>query len=707
MAQKKERTNCFVKSNQLRKSEKVVRVPLTGWAVDSQKEDYGITQWCEWSSNRRKSKITGRKFESEDNYCEIFRNCFREKCSSIDNYLVFQRESLIERFQENCQFSGSHIDTSEIKPTADEEKDRDTRSVKSKDEPKSPRRLCKSANSSSHSRTGTPGQNGVTADDTLSVPPRSHSVTDIQSDTHADVEKVLENKPKVSKLAPLAVQKYIQKEDAMPDEGEDENDEGYGSKISSNETEVDVADSSGQQGQHGQHGQQGQHGHHGQHTGSVIKQEDGGKVYQNESTFKWIRENDNSRIVKLSYSQKDKSIYSESNDNDARNVNLTGETNTQQGGRCIRGIMAASLSHLSPGTMHFHHLRDPNKMAYLNHVDSPRWGYENNSNGQFLPNREQKVTDNTPEIKPTAIVLRKVTIQNCNGNEQENTTPDVKNDESLRDTMSSRERTRFSLHRTSPQLIVDSTKLPRNVSIPSSRHYTYYTDSANNSFVTHLENPKTPMSGVIGDCDETLSQLYITDRSTPGYFPIGDLLPAVERNIRQRSDNLLHKSASAGSFSYSAKDSKQSLMDSRSISDNDTTMITKQDVEIIHASYIAPHGPPAFRPLYARSPLQRAREIATRRLHGHVTQQPDGSSTIRVSSPRFGYRHDTRPILRQDTVDQMDSAGRKSEVKLALLGSVSKLQHRSYSARSTTSRRNRQRPIQRERVIGLYPDLSN
>ena len=570
--------------------------------------------------------VASRRFENEENDCEIFRNCFREKCTSIDNYSVFQRESLDGRFQENCQFFGSHIDTSGAKSSGDDEKDIDAVSVKSKEEQKSPTRLCKSANSSNHSRTVTPGQNGVPTDDNVSIPARSQSAVDIHSDTHVEVEKVTEHKQKVNQLATIAVHKYIQKEDTVADEVEDENDEGYGSKISSNETEVDAGDSSGQpgvrhcrlhsiqycgqnivqhSGQHNlqhsvhhkiQHGRQSNIQHSGQNNiqlngqqrqHSVIKQEKGDKVCQTENTFKWIRENDHSRIVKLSYSQKDKSIYSDSNDNDAKNLSITTENNTHLGGRCIKGIMAASLSHLSPGTMHFHHLRDPNKTAYLNHVDSPRWGYENNSNGQFLPNKEQKVTDNNPEIKPTAIVLRKVSIQNCNKNDQDNGSQDGRNDDSVRDSMCSRERTKFSLHRTSPQLIVDSTNLPRNVSIPSSRHYTYYTDSANTSFVAHLENSKTPMTNGLSDRDENVSHLYITDRSTPAYFPIGDLLPAVERNIRQRSDNFLHKSSSSSSFTYSARDTKQSLLESRSLVEGDAATVTKQDVDVIHASYMA------------------------------------------------------------------------------------------------------------------------
>ncbi|XP_046548207.1 uncharacterized protein LOC124258159 isoform X1 [Haliotis rubra] len=499
------------------------------------------------------------------------------------------------------------------------------------------RRVCKSAIPTHQSNVLTSEEKEeLAAVDNISLPARGCS-SDGQSQSTTNAADLAESKTKVKKLMGLA-QKYMTKDDKARDEGEDFNDEGYDSKIS-NEAE-------------------GVEEWKNMEEVLLAREKSLGETYGEEegpnqmNTFQWVRDPGGmspGRIVKLSYAQREKTFYSLNGD---KFESLCRTLSKQNTGNNFRGIMAASLSNLSPSSLNMRHFREAGNLHLLNYgvAGTPRWGYENNSRGNFLP------AQGDGDSKP--MILRKVTIQDANcegsGGGDTNSSPETQTAETPElkrtDTTLNRERSKVQVNHTSPQLTIDSTKINRNVSIPSPQQY------------RHISSRVSARRGDLRTPKYDPRDYILTDNASSSHIPIGDLLPAVEKSIQQTHSQRGRRCP--------ADDASQAYP---SLSEEERAILIKRDVAALAATYDPPHGPPAFRPLQTRSPLQRAKEISNKRLHGHVTQNPDGTETVRVASPRYQTRMPHRRI---------GSSTGKLRVKLALFGSVTKLQDRM-SARSS------------------------
>ncbi|GFN94090.1 hypothetical protein PoB_002059600 [Plakobranchus ocellatus] len=164
-----------------------------------------------------------------------------------------------------------------------------------------------------------------------------------------------------------------------------------------------------------------------------------------------------------------------------------------------------------------------------------------------------------------------------------------------------------------------------------------------------------------------------SERLSTTCFPVADLLPAVEKSLRKRGrrglsrnqQQLLYRSQTtlldgslwkqsdqAVSTSYPDNLNYSSSLGNAGMATSDATM----EVDIMRSprlqfqpgesilrtaggmSLLVHHksvGPPGFRPHNSLSPLQRAKDIVNRRLHGHITHLPDGAETVQVTSPQY------------------------------------------------------------------------
>ncbi|XP_046374818.2 uncharacterized protein LOC124147974 isoform X3 [Haliotis rufescens] len=583
---------------------------FNAWEAPLPDDDMGLVSWMKFNDYPEMKPASD---DDEDDVSRIRQNGF-PLCPSIEDARVFERQSLHDRFKtSSCQYTGN--DNNEKKAPSPPQPQitvppKTTENVvpKQKINVESVKRACKSAIPTHQSPVLTSEEKeALIADDNMSLPARSCTSVD-QSQTTSNAVDLAESKTKVRKLMGLA-QKYMSKNDKACDEGEDFNDEGYDSKIS-NETEgveelknieeVLLARE--------------------KYLAETFEEEEGPHQL---NSFQWVRDPGGmspGRIVKLSYAQRDKTFYSLNGD---KFESLCRTLSKQNTGNNFRGIMAASLSNLSPSSLNMRHFRDSGNLQLLNCgvPATPRWGYENNSRGKFLP------TQGDGDSKP--MILRKVTIQDANGEGcgagDSNSSPETQTAETPEfkrtETTLYRERSKVQVNHTSPQLTIDSTKINRNVSIPSPQQY------------RNISNKVAARRGDLRTPKYDPRDYILTDNASNSHIPLGDLLPAVERSIRKTQSQRGRRCPG-----YEASQPYPSL------SEEERAILIKRDVDALAASYDTPHGPPAFHPFHTRSPLQRAQEISNKRLHGHVTQNPDGTETVRVASPRYQARMPHRRI---------------------------------------------------------------
>ncbi|ESO92452.1 hypothetical protein LOTGIDRAFT_233191 [Lottia gigantea] len=160
------------------------------------------------------------------------------------------------------------------------------------------------------------------------------------------------------------------------------------------------------------------------------------------------------------------------------------------------------------------------------------------------------------------------------------------------------------------------------------------------------------------------------------YFPMKDLLPAVDQNIQ---DKQLERYTKHSVEEYYGK-----------IGCGDKQI---SSIEAISRSLDKHIGPPPFRPHYLRSPLQRAREQSNKKVNGKIIQLPDGSETYRVCTPRY--------YIEKTVKSRAGSADRPARVKLCLFGSstIKSAEARRTTPRHLSARTCRERTIQTTNII--------
>ncbi|XP_050403857.1 uncharacterized protein LOC126819702 isoform X2 [Patella vulgata] len=121
------------------------------------------------------------------------------------------------------------------------------------------------------------------------------------------------------------------------------------------------------------------------------------------------------------------------------------------------------------------------------------------------------------------------------------------------------------------------------------------------------------------------------ERQSVPFFPMTDLLPAVDLNIHTKQQERYAKHSVEDYYGRIGCGNPEEYAD-------------MSGIEALSQALDKHIGPPAFRPHYLRSPLQRAREQSNKRVLGQLTHLADGSETYRICTPRF---YVDRPLNRR------------------------------------------------------------
>ncbi|XP_076441118.1 uncharacterized protein LOC143280367 [Babylonia areolata] len=692
---------------------------LCGWNLPVIPDDNDIIVWTKREKNGDNKRKKINEVYEEENYRHITGHC-----TAIENKLLFDRQSLNDRYLKNCQFGVRDARANKVAPVtplSSVQGARATRPPSQQDR----ERNCFSANALNDDPLAV--EEEVDAEEEVEVAEvrgvsrgRSHSAV-----CHSASMRGLG----MTLPEPGAAASEGEGEgEGVRDEGEDAGwDEGYGSKVSSNDQEhdggeEDVAKTLEEVG-----------GVDAGAEGEACKA--GDPVLTAPFQAQPLSQQD--VMAKLMYSRRERTVYERLPSRRMRGNSF------RYAGREQSRLTEASLSHINPAYLaRYHVLADLATAAQAKHgtAPPPQQGVVENGEGERVGS-----SGSGKSLQPRTMVLRKITIQDSgkelfsqnihstpgNAGAAAGTGPSPALDKVYHQrqgvvsptTMTHSERaasetTRSSpvsqMHRSgggvsggsdpvsmrvhdlspdvparnSPGPILASLPLPLPLSSSSSYQ-------ANKSAMSTLSVPSAARSeDPAGGSSPALSPSRTSpasDRmSAMSSFAVTDLLPAVERNLRHqrtsqrglgksktmdvtstfntinnrhqhqhrqqrgRQPQRQHQATTVGQPQSNGEmagvrpgqdgagggggggreDSQRplSLSNGLTAAPSVRTSASLEDVRSF----------PGFRPYNHITPLQRAKEIANRRMHGHVTHMPDGSETVRVPSPRYASRSEQR-----------------------------------------------------------------
>ncbi|KAK7100226.1 uncharacterized protein [Littorina saxatilis] len=707
-----------------REKDKNQRPELCGWNLPALRDNDDIMTWMK----REKNGDNNRKKVNEVYEEEQYRHNSSGHCSGIENKLLFDRQSLHDRYLKNCQFGVRNSRASKVTPVTS------LKTIKS---------------------NGPPSQQGVDRN--------CYSATALVDENEDDEEAGLTDanvRPDVSRgrshsavchsallrvhgmTLPADSRLVTNTDDFVKDESEDAVwDEGYESKVSSNDQEQDGAEEesvktlddselSHRQGELSLH-----------KVGPVLQAGPGHPLSHQDA------------VAKLMYSRREKTVYERLPSRGLRGNSF------RYAGREQSRLIEASLNNITPAYLaRYHHLADLAHPAQTKQSQTAKLSHSQSDTAlsqQQLLQQQSVDGGGAAVLQPRTMVLRKVTIQDTArdlfsqnilpqtpkatpvkqssdkivrrqglqlsppGTHSERSVSETRSNVSDTATSSVSEQTRtggiseitiseltqysgmseITLSRVSgpPKSKVSELTIPELSEQVSVRVQAITPDlvlcdaySSRTATTTAASSAQTKSARSVanktddpqGTTPVTLTPSAInsppsSDRLTMSTFAVTDLLPAVERSIRiqrhtqrdlSKSKSTLDVTASLNNLNSRnrqqqlQRQQQQQLQQSNS-KENEALETPGRDdglgvgVGVGVGGVSQPNGTriaskrgssedvrgfPAFKPHNNISPLQRAKEIANRRLHGHVTQQPDGSETVRVPSPRYASRGDQK-----------------------------------------------------------------
>ncbi|KAK6188972.1 hypothetical protein SNE40_005038 [Patella caerulea] len=208
-------------------------------------------------------------------------------------------------------------------------------------------------------------------------------------------------------------------------------------------------------------------------------------------------------------------------------------------------------------------------------------------------------SNNSMDQRPKSLVLSRVGIQDSNSTDVAGA------DGNLPECVSNRSSSVIA--KTNPELNVSNLVTESVPNRTSSRQT-----------VSRLGN----RTGSHRNVDSSHGSVVDHERQSVPFFPMTDLLPAVDLNIHTKQQERYAKHSVEEYYGRIGCGNPEVYGDMSGIEALSQTL----DKHI---------GPPAFRPHYLRSPLQRAREQSNKRVLGKLTHLADGSETYKICTPRF------------------------------------------------------------------------